>query len=73
MAWFSDLFCLINEIFEKKSSLRPEMQTYLVTVCFNLTFRGKNKFLHTENFKWLSSFDKIGQIPLMYRRKELKD
>ena len=34
------------------------MQTYLVIVCFNLTLRGKNKFLHTENLKWLSNFDK---------------
>ena len=58
MAWFSDLFCLINKIFWKKSGLRSEMQTYLVIVCFNLTLRGKNKFLHTENLKWLSNFDK---------------
>ena len=49
------------------------MQTYLDIVCFNFTLRGKNKFLLTENLKWLSSFEKIGQIPLMYRRKELKD
>ena len=34
------------------------MQTYLDIVCFNFTLRGKNKFLLTENLKWLSSFDK---------------
>ena len=55
---FRLFFVSLTKYSRKNLVSAQKMQTYLDIVCFNFTLRGKNKFLLTENLKWLSSFDK---------------